>query len=369
MLFFVFVLGFTLVGVIAFHNITPEATWGHINAIDDEWLNVFMRWDGLHYSNIAAQGYGEFNSFNYAFFPLYPILINLLNRLTNVGYFQSAIYISRVAFFIFIIILYNTVKKRHDSKRALYTVISASLFPGAFFYIAPYTESLFVLLALVTFLSCEKERWLCASICVMFACSLKFLGVILIPIVIIEYLHKYRRIYPNFLFFLLMPLGLGGYMYFLYQETGNALYFSFCETAYSRFKALPPLPLIKSVKNLITAIKSQAYTAASDFILFKNYLMETVFSITNIICIIFSYKKIERKYFLYCILAFIIPFSTFVGAEGLSGMIRYSLALFPLFFMFGEWFETRWFRWTYSLLGISLNIFLMSLYAAWYWVA
>src|ERR1700730_34269 len=63
-----------------------------------EWLNVWNRWDAIHYQNIAQNGYqaiGE-GRFLLVFFPLYPLLVRLVAFLAR-DYVLSAFIVSGIA--------------------------------------------------------------------------------------------------------------------------------------------------------------------------------------------------------------------------------------------------------------------------------
>ena len=54
---------------------------------EGNFFESLSNWDGGHYIGIAQNGYSE--KFQYAFFPLYPITINLLNNFVG-NYLLSA---------------------------------------------------------------------------------------------------------------------------------------------------------------------------------------------------------------------------------------------------------------------------------------
>ena len=86
----------TIAGYAAFRMIPWAPDYGHINPVKQNWLNVFLRWDAIHYANIAGMGYGVYSQGNYAFFPLYPVLIWCLSAATVMQFAVSGIIISNL---------------------------------------------------------------------------------------------------------------------------------------------------------------------------------------------------------------------------------------------------------------------------------
>ena len=60
LLYTVFNIVMTIAGYAAFRMIPWAPDYGHINPVKQNWLNVFLRWDAIHYANIAGMGYGVY---------------------------------------------------------------------------------------------------------------------------------------------------------------------------------------------------------------------------------------------------------------------------------------------------------------------
>ena len=82
------------------------STLPHSGKFDNNFLGSFSNWDGGHYLGIAEMGYSE--KFQYAFFPLYPLAIRLLNLVTQ-NYLAAAVLISLISTFLGLHILYKLV--------------------------------------------------------------------------------------------------------------------------------------------------------------------------------------------------------------------------------------------------------------------
>jgi hypothetical protein len=130
-------------------------------------VNLFSRWDSGWYLQIALNGYPPGNSpiaIQWAWFPLYPITMKAGLILTP--WFTSAeavlvagFFISNVLFFVSLYLFYKLSQKiLLDSRLALLSTFFFCFWPGAFFYSAVYSESLFMTLALSAFYFLEKKQ-------------------------------------------------------------------------------------------------------------------------------------------------------------------------------------------------------------------
>ena len=66
-------------------------------SVSSDFLKRFAIWDGAHYVDIAQFGYREKSE--YAYFPLYPLLINLFTKITG-NYTVSGVLISILSAFL-----------------------------------------------------------------------------------------------------------------------------------------------------------------------------------------------------------------------------------------------------------------------------
>ncbi len=120
--------------------------------------HAWIRWDAGHYLAIAQHGY--YYPVSTAFLPLYPLSIRLLAYLLGGHFTAAALLISTVATFCTFLLLYRLVLRLTASQTvATYSVVVAALLPIAFFFVAPYTESLYLALSLATVLAVLDRRW------------------------------------------------------------------------------------------------------------------------------------------------------------------------------------------------------------------
>ena len=128
-------------------------------SFEQDWLHPYwvrnfyhlLNFDGSHYQRIAQNSYDHI--FITVFFPLCPLLIKgvSLASFNLLSLSQSALFISLVCFIASTCLLYRLTKSNK-------VVLSLLLFPLSFFFLAGYTESLFLFLSLLAYLLFKKDR-------------------------------------------------------------------------------------------------------------------------------------------------------------------------------------------------------------------
>ena len=130
--------------------------WGHAA------IPYFARYDSGWYYSIARDGYGPppppGQESAHAFFPLYPMLARGLFLLTGLDPLWALTAISWIAFVFALPLFGEECRARLGPDRAGGPLPFLLLYPVAFFFAAAYTESLFLLLALLAFRLIRTER-------------------------------------------------------------------------------------------------------------------------------------------------------------------------------------------------------------------
>lgn len=135
-------------------TIVPTSLHGVAQFLTTPWV----RWDADVYVKIAEHGYGWYGST--AFMPLYPALVHMGGLGLGGHYILASLILSTVASFFMFLCLYRLVVRITGSVRvSRYTLAVACLLPVAFFFMAPYTESLFLALAFAATLDSLDGRW------------------------------------------------------------------------------------------------------------------------------------------------------------------------------------------------------------------
>ena len=128
----------------------PFGSWPLGGALDFV-ASPLVRWDAQWYLRIAEHGYQahvEALRGTRAFFPVYPLLVRGLGGFADAGLaVVVAISISLAAFWVGVRLLHRLTALELGDAAADATVVLLAFAPFAFFFSAPYTESVFLLLS------------------------------------------------------------------------------------------------------------------------------------------------------------------------------------------------------------------------------
>ncbi|MBV8429567.1 MAG: glycosyltransferase family 39 protein, partial [Solirubrobacterales bacterium] len=218
----------------------------------DKLVAPFGRWDSVSYLQIAHAGYQ--NRLSTAFYPLYPLLIRIgsvipIPPLIVGGLISSGAAVAALA------LLHRVALLDLDARAATLTVVLVAFFPTALFLSTTYTESLFLLLTLLSVYAARTERWWLAGLAGGLAAFSHSNGVLILVLLAILYLYGPRRatptgrevgvwpryrLRPDALWLLLVPLGLITYMGYLWATHGSPFQpFLAEQTIYHRWFAGP----------------------------------------------------------------------------------------------------------------------------------
>ena len=220
-------------------------------------FSPLAKWDALHYLAIALDGYSESQGGlppagnRPAFFPLYPGLIHVLSGFgASAGLVLIMAYVvSLSCFFVALALLHRLTVIELGARYGRPTLMLLAFFPAAFFYGIPYTESLFLLLAVAAFLTARTGHWAMAGIILALASATRVPGLLLIVPVALLYLYGPRtdrtpmksgglrpryRLRPNAAWILLAPLGLLAFTVYLHHALGSGLAWEHAQVNFGR---------------------------------------------------------------------------------------------------------------------------------------
>ena len=122
-------------------------------------VGVWQRWDACWYTKIATYGYVGGDTNSVAFWPLFPAAIAPLGAVLGNAMALAGLVVSGVAYVAAMVGLERLVTRDFDRETAVRTVVFISIFPTAFFFFAPFTESLFLALAVWCIVAARERRW------------------------------------------------------------------------------------------------------------------------------------------------------------------------------------------------------------------
>ena len=107
-----------------------------------------------------------------------PVLIRSLSGVMPP--MQAALLLSTLFAFFSFYLLHDNVSRLWDKTLADRLLLLIAVFPGSFFFMTAYTESIFLFLSLTTILSARSRKWAWAGICGALAAITRQQGVFLI---------------------------------------------------------------------------------------------------------------------------------------------------------------------------------------------
>lgn len=329
-------------------------------------LFSWANFDGEHYLSIAIFGY---KGLEQAFFPVFPMLIHFFASPFSQGLLSSLInstiaglIITNVTFLISLLYLYDLIRVDFPEKIGFLVISLILVFPTSFYFGSVYNESLFLLLIVLAFLQARKGNWFWASFFGMIASATRLFGVFLFPAFLIEaYLQKK---YKGILWIILIPLGLGFYMFYQQITVGDPLAFYNVqplvgEQRQSKLVILPQV-YFRYVRMLTTVNPSAP--------IYQTILLEFIVGIIFFILPIYGYfKKVRLSYLFYAFAGFLI--TTVQGS--FSSAPRYVLVFFPSFISLALYLNRvpKFLQIIFYIISASLLIVETTLFLRGYWVA
>ena len=199
---------------------TQFVTKGYLGQVPPytSWLYLFCGWDTEFYVALARNWY--FQPL-YAFFPAYPGLVRSLHFVFG-DYWMSAAAVS-IIFGITSLPVFQRLAEHYMTRtEALYSTFVFGFFPYVFlFTTVAYSESLFIFLALSSWLLYKRDRLLLSCLACAGVSLTKIYGIVIVfPIFLDLIANKRFKALPS----LAVPvIVFTGWLYYCYQRTGDWL--------------------------------------------------------------------------------------------------------------------------------------------------
>ena len=176
----------TLVGGDHLELLTPKGSrlW--------PWVGPWQRWDALWYEHIARSGYSRGDP-DAAFFPLFPGAVHVISPLVGGNPAVGGLVLATVALVAALVVLHHLVATDLDRGTAERSVLYLALAPVAFFLLAAFTESLFLLLAAGALLAARRGRFGLAAVIAALGALCRSTGALLVAPLLVEVVADARR--------------------------------------------------------------------------------------------------------------------------------------------------------------------------------
>jgi Gpi18-like mannosyltransferase len=337
---------------------------------------LFFPWanfDGVHYLNIAVNGYLTEGRF----FPFYPLLIYSLTFFLGLGKiiyenaFIAGFLISNISFLFSLLFLFKMVKKEYSLPIARLTVIFLLAFPTSFFLGSIYSESLFLLLLLCSFYFIGQKKWSVASFFILLLSLTRFVGIFMLPVIVFEFIRQekiledkinIKKHLGNMFSMILIPVGILSFAYFCFTKWGDVLYFlsSHGDLGNNRTTTSVILPFQVVFRYLKIFLNFSIY----QYEWWVALLEVLLFFYISMLLIIGFKKGVKKSYLAFSLVAFLIPASS----GTFSGLPRYVLILFPVFIALAL-IKSRAIQYITLAFFILLQSLLLILFSRGYYIA
>lgn len=328
------------------------------------WFMPLLNFDGRKYYDIAHDGYYDnvYNGNLKTFFPLYPFILKFIAMFFKINYLLSGVLVSWISLVVALIYLNRLLilEKKQDLFFRICLLIL--FFPTSFYFLANYTESLFLLEAICFFYFYKAKDYKKASWIAAFSSATRIIGLSFFLILLIT---KYKDILktkkiPKILY--IAPLGFILYAVYLWCYYANPFLMVVGQSDWGR--SLTIFGPLMAFYDWIIKIANGPFYNSGNYLTYSVILLEFFTALITLLFLVFSYKKINWYYWLYILIGFLLPI--FTGS--LASIPRYIIVLFPMF-IFSVQKINKYLFYFLMFLSVLLMIFFEALFLRGYWVA
>jgi hypothetical protein len=309
---------------------TPVTTW-----LDRVLVQPWFRWDAKYYIWGTSRGF-SIEDGSASFHPLLPLLAKPIFYLTGSPLF-ALLFVSTIATLALYFCFYRLARLDLENDDVAWrATLLFVVFPVSYVFYAPYTESTFLLFAVLLFYFARKQRWVLAALCGALATLARQQGLFLMVPLLMELWYGKERKPLVYSSVLLIPIAYG--LWVLYRT----------------FALADSYPDFSSIQGLIysTLISRSAHQVVAEqaflFPLHALYLgfvklwrdhnaaivTDMLLGIMMIILTILSWRHLRNTYRVYVLIIVVVSFGYHTGMEVSSaymGLPRHLLLAFPVF--------------------------------------
>jgi hypothetical protein len=290
------------------------------------WVNPWQHWDALWYEHIARSGYSRGDP-DAAFFPLFPGAVHLLTPVVGGSPAVAALVLTTAALVVALVVLHHLVAADLDGGTADRTVLYLALAPMAFFLLAGFTESLFLLLAVSSLLAARRGRIGLACGVAALAALCRSTGALLVAPLLVEVVADIRRrrardlspLRPGHVLIVLPLVAIAGWDLYVRNRLGvSGGVLSLQKDAWGNHPVAPWTALHDSLRTVLDGGHSEE-------------VLNVLSSLALVIAVPLMWGRMPGSYVAYAAVS-ILPIvcrESLVTPQESSG--RYLLAVFPVF--------------------------------------
>ncbi|TFH33591.1 MAG: hypothetical protein E4G99_11265 [Anaerolineales bacterium] len=323
------------------HGLVPA-----IEGVRAAWVDIWLRWDTVHYLRIIQFGYGPDE--RSAFFPLYPLLGKVFGVLTGGDYLLALLLVSNLAAIGCFYALDQLAQIQTPDPKQNRILHNLAFYPAAFFLLVAYPQSLVLFFVLAAYLAQRRQR-LFLTFVFGFAAGLTHSTAL--PLTILLFLGAFGFKRQRWLWFwtACAPLlGIAGFLVWRYT---------------AGFPSFPELLMSIWGKNVGPGV---------DFAGGMTSLIWLIRGWPNLVVLLlglgtlyWGFKNRRFAWVGFQAVVLLIPILTGQAAAPLEGMARYALVAFPIYFAISSWLPKGWKRLVILTFAIGGNLYLSGLFILW----
>ncbi len=288
------------------------------------WLNL----DSRHYLDISRDWYlseGDWDRLvQLVFFPAYPLAVRLFALICG-NYLAAGFFVSAACFGVACVLLYKLLLLDMSSAAALRALRCLWLMPGAFFFAAPMSESMFLALSLGCIYLVRRGRWLSGCLLGALAGFTRSVGIVLLVPVLFELVHarpKGRELLKALVCMAIIPLGLAAYCLINYTVSGDA--FKFMDYQSVHWGQKTGWFFNTAAYQLECAVSY--WQSGNAKVALGLWCANLISCFGALVIMLFAVRKLRASYGAY----FLCYFIAAIGATWLLSAPRYMTVMFPL---------------------------------------
>jgi len=339
-------------GVRSYHMLEDKPVPPHLG-----WLEIWNRWDALHFQRLAEFGYSAADKLRAWFYPLYPWCVRLTAYVTR-DFLVAAFVVSAIASVIAAVVLRRMIGLDFSVSVARRAVWFFLIFPTAYVLHIGYTESLFLALTLGSIFAARKERWWLAGVLGAFSWMTRANGIILLPTLAVEAGHQWfvgKRWRWQWLWIGIAPAGFAVYLWLNWRVSGDP--FAFLKMRRQLFHmsfSWPWVGIHSAIGNLRRS-PNQAEIVGGE---------ELFATLLALVCAVVSWFRLRPVYAAWITGNWLL----LVCVTFIESMPRYALTMFPIFILFGLLGQSRFWSGVITVWSVLFLAIFSSLFIRGWWV-
>jgi Gpi18-like mannosyltransferase len=333
-------------------------------------IGDWQKWDAGHYLRIAEFGYQDQFELDRAFFPFYPLLIKAADVVLPQGLLTAALVVSNLAAYGALLMLHRLTTHELGTTTADRTIYYLVAFPPAFFLVAPYNHSLFLLFATSSLYAMRTGRWWLAGSLAALASGTRSVGVLLTLPFAYEYLRQRsfqpRRVRLDALALLLVPGGLVTYAVYCQVAFGNLTAFSQAQRFWHRSLDWPWNSLWRTIREPF----KWGFLEEFWIINLIDFAAAIMFLVLLALCVVGPWKLRSDQIYLFLFgVAVVMAPLVYPASDNrpLISMARHVIDVIPAFMLLGRIGENRVFNRLYPMPAIAFQTMLLMVFMNYDW--